>query len=123
MIDLTGKFIKEYKRYSLANAWANKDVYRAEAHELCIVHALCVINLDSGAETVSSIIGVLDAGLLYYHTSKLAYGINVSHVIVTPIVFREGERLRVQLYASAADTPVVVAFRGMSYDLKQRKET
>lgn len=115
MINLSGIPIKDRINYILANAWANKDLYRCEKAEICVIHALNIVNLDSGAETISSYIGVENGGLFYYHDTKLAYAINLSHNIITPIMLVEGDILQVQIYASAADTPVAISYEGMRY--------
>lgn len=121
MIDLSGIPIKDRVNYVLANAWANKDLYQCEIGEICIIHALNIVNLDSGAETVSSYIGVQSGGLFHYHDTKLGYAINISHIIVAPIMLIEGDILRVQIYSDNADTPAAITFQGMRYKLGKKE--
>lgn len=117
MINIFGIPIRDRINYVLANAWVNKDIYRCEVGEICVIHALNIVNLDDGAETVSSYIGVQSGGLFHFHDTKLAYTKNLSHIIVAPIVLIEGDKLRVQIYADTSATPAAITYQGMRYKL------
>lgn len=120
MINIEGELIQDSVRIILPNAWGDHDFYRAKQNELVIVHALCAVNLDTGAETVSAAFGIGEGERFHYHHSKVAFGINASMRLAMPMAFRDGQTLRVKLYASAADTPVNVTYQAMVYPIRKK---
>lgn len=121
MLDLSGELIRDYRRGVIGGTATDIDLYLCAANEIMVVHSLCVVNLETAADTLTAFVGVDKGGLLYWHDSKVGFGANVCLSIVMPLTVREGENLRVNLIASAADTPYGIAFQGIAYKIRDGK--